>query len=136
MKHIDYDLAILAAAVADYTPDEVANEKIKKSNEILELKLQKTKDILQSLGAIKKDSQILVGFALETDNERANAVKKLKEKNADIIVLNSLKDEGAGFKTNTNKISLFKKNGEEKNFEMKPKDLVAKDIVDSIIELF
>jgi phosphopantothenoylcysteine decarboxylase/phosphopantothenate--cysteine ligase len=132
MKHIDYDLAILAAAVAD----EVANEKIKKSNEILELKLQKTKDILQSLGAIKKDSQILVGFALETDNERANAVKKLKEKNADIIVLNSLKDEGAGFKTNTNKISLFKKNGEEKNFEMKPKDLVAKDIVDSIIELF
>lgn len=85
---------------------------------------------------IKKDKQILVGFALETNNEIGNARKKLHEKNADMIVLNSLKDEGAGFKKSTNRVTLFKKNGEENKFEIKSKELVAKDIVDSIIELF
>ena len=136
MEHADYDIAVLAAAVADYTPTAVAEEKIKKSNGVLELKLQKTKDILKGLGNIKKDKQVLVGFALETTNEKENALKKMEEKNADMIVLNSLRDAGAGFKKNTNKITLFKRNGEEKKFETKSKELVAKDIVDSIIELF
>ena len=136
MLHSDYDIAVMAAAVADYTPIDVAGEKIKKENGVLDLKLQKTKDILQSLGRIKKDKQILVGFALETNNEIGNARKKLHEKNADMIVLNSLKDEGAGFKKSTNQVTLFKKNGEEKKFEIKSKELVARDIVDSIIELF
>jgi phosphopantothenoylcysteine decarboxylase/phosphopantothenate--cysteine ligase len=88
------------------------------------------------LGKIKKEKQVLVGFALETHNEKENALKKLSEKNADMIVLNSLNDEGAGFKKDTNKITLFKKTGEAKSFDTKPKELVAKDIVDSIIELF
>jgi phosphopantothenoylcysteine decarboxylase/phosphopantothenate--cysteine ligase len=136
LKHSDYDIAVLAAAVADYTPVKVEQEKIKKSNGTLDLQLQKTKDVLKELGAMKKEKQILVGFALETNNEREFAQKKLQEKNADIIVLNSLNDKDAGFKKDTNKITIFKKNGEEKKFETKPKELVAKDIVDSIIELF
>ena len=136
MSHTDYDIAVLAAAVADYAPAKAEKEKIKKTNGIPALKLEKTKDILQALGKIKKDSQVLVGFALETNNETENARKKLQEKNADIIVLNSLNEEGAGFKKDTNKITLFKKNGEEKKFDTKSKQLVAKDIVDSIIELF
>lgn len=136
MKHTDYDIAILAAAVADYTPVEIAQEKIKKSNGTLDIQLQKTKDILKELGKIKKEKQILVGFALETNNEREYAQKKLVEKNANLIILNSLNDKEAGFKKDTNKITIFKNNGEEKNFETKSKELVAKDIVDSIIELF
>jgi phosphopantothenoylcysteine decarboxylase/phosphopantothenate--cysteine ligase len=135
-EHTDYDIAVLAAAVADYTPVNVADKKIKKSDGLLDIRLQKTKDILQGLGKIKKDNQVLVGFALETDNEKQNALIKLKEKNADIIVLNSLNDKDAGFKKDTNKVLILKRNGEEKNFETKFKDLVAKDIVDSIIELF
>lgn len=136
MLHSNYDIAVLAAAVADYTPVEIAEQKIKKANGVFDLKLQKTRDILQALGEIKKDRQILVGFALETENEIINARKKLEQKNADMIVLNSLKDEGAGFKKDTNKITLLKKSGEERKFETKSKQLVAKDIVDSIIELF
>jgi phosphopantothenoylcysteine decarboxylase/phosphopantothenate--cysteine ligase len=136
LKNADYDIAILAAAVADYTPVEVASDKIKKSDEVFNLKLKKTKDILKSLGEIKKEKQVLVGFALESHNEKENALKKLNEKNADMIVLNSLNDEGAGFKKDTNKITLFKKTGEAKSFDTKSKELVAKDIVDSIIELF
>ena len=136
MLHSNYDIAVLAAAVADYTPVETAEQKIKKANGVFDLKLQKTRDILQALGEMKKDKQILVGFALETENEIINARKKLEQKNADMIVLNSLKDEGAGFKKDTNKITLLKKSGEERKFETKSKQLVAKDIVDSIIELF
>ena len=136
MLHSNYDIAVLAAAVADYTPVEIAEQKIKKANGVFDLKLQKTRDILQALGEMKKDKQILVGFALETENEIINARKKLEQKNADMIVLNSLKDEGAGFKKDTNKITLLKKSGEERKFETKSKQLVAKDIVDSIIELF
>lgn len=136
MLHSNYDIAVLAAAVADYTPVAIAEQKIKKANGVFDLKLQKTRDILQALGEIKKDRQILVGFALETENEIINARKKLEQKNADMIVLNSLKDEGAGFKKDTNKITLLKKSGEERKFETKSKQLVAKDIVDSIIELF
>ena len=136
LKNADYDIAVLAAAVADYTPVEVASEKIKKSDEVFDLKLKKTKDILKSLGNIKKEKQILVGFALETHNAKENALNKLSEKNADMIVLNSLNDEGAGFKKDTNKITLLKKTGEAQSFETKSKEMVAKDIVDSIIELF
>lgn len=135
MRHVDYDIAVLAAAVADFTPVEVADQKIKKSDGELQLVLKKTKDILKSLGQIKSESQVLVGFALETTNEKANALKKLEEKNADIIVLNSLNDEGAGFGKATNKVTLHFKNGQEKTFPLKSKEMVATDIVDSITEL-
>lgn len=132
----DYDIAVMAAAVADYTPAEVAEKKIKKNGEEdLTLTLRKTKDILAGLGKEKKDGQVLVGFALETDNEKENAIKKLKAKNADLIILNSLKDEGAGFGHDTNKVSFFYKNGEERSIELKSKTSLAKDIVDTITEL-
>lgn len=130
------DIAVMAAAVADYAPAEKATEKIKKKEESLTIELKKTKDILKSLGEIKKEKQILVGFALETNNERENAVEKLKSKNADLIVLNSTKDEGAGFGHDTNKITIFERNGKEFNFTLKPKNEVAKDIVDTIIKLY
>jgi phosphopantothenoylcysteine decarboxylase / phosphopantothenate---cysteine ligase len=136
LKNNDYDIAVLAAAVADFAPVTTANEKIKKGDELPDIKLKKTKDILLSLGEIKTDKQVLVGFALETNNEKENAIKKLREKNADMIVLNSLKDPGAGFKNDTNKVTILKKNGLELSFETKSKELVAKDIVDSIIQLF
>ncbi len=131
----NYDIAVLSAAVADYTPVQMAKEKIKKGEGEFEIKLKKTKDILQSLGKIKTDKQILVGFALETADEERYALKKLEEKNADMIVLNSLRDEGAGFGKDTNKITLFKKRGEKRTYPTKSKELVAKDIVDSIIEM-
>ena len=102
----------------------------------MDIQLKKTKDILKELGKIKYGKQILVGFALETNNESEYAQKKMQEKNADLIVLNSLNDKDAGFKKDTNKITIFKKDGTEKNFETKSKELVAKDIVDSIIEIF
>jgi len=128
------DIAVMAAAVADYRPAAVADQKIKKNKETLTLELQKTTDILKSLGSKKRKEQVLVGFALETNNERENAMSKLKQKNADIIVLNSLRDEAAGFGKDTNRITVFNKRGGEKAFEVKPKELVAKDIVDYIIE--
>jgi len=130
------DLAVMSAAVADYTPVNKAAQKIKKTENNLTLELTKTKDILKSLGAIKTKNQVLVGFALETINEREYAQKKLVEKNADLIVLNSLNDSGAGFGHDTNKITIFKKSGEEVQFETKSKDEVAKDIVDVIIKSF
>ena len=136
LENKDYDIAVLAAAVADFAPVITANEKIKKGDQLPDIKLRKTKDILFSLGEIKTDKQVLVGFALETNNEKLNALKKLKEKNADMIVLNSLKDPGAGFQNDTNKVTILKRNGKEANFETKSKALVAKDIVDSIIQLF
>jgi phosphopantothenoylcysteine decarboxylase/phosphopantothenate--cysteine ligase len=130
-----YDLAVMAAAVADYTPAVVADQKIKKSGEELALNLKKTKDILGGLGKLKSTQQILVGFALETNNEEEHALKKLKEKNADIIVLNSLNDEGAGFGHNSNQVTIFLKNGERRKTGLKSKSDIAKDIVDSITEL-
>ncbi|HWI91935.1 MAG TPA: bifunctional phosphopantothenoylcysteine decarboxylase/phosphopantothenate--cysteine ligase CoaBC [Flavisolibacter sp.] len=130
-----YDIAVMAAAVADYTPVAVADHKIKKSEGELTIILKKTKDILGSLGKAKSGDQILVGFALETENENANAQKKLVDKNADLIVLNSLKDDGAGFGHDTNKVTLFFKNGKEKQIELKSKSALAKDIVDAIIEI-
>lgn len=127
------DIAILSAAVADYRPSEIASEKIKKKEQELTLQLTKTKDILASLGEIKK-KQFLVGFALETENEEENAKLKLKKKNLDLIVLNSLRDKGAGFQTDTNKITLIAKDNKVLPFPVKPKNEVAKDILEYIIE--
>lgn len=130
------DITIMSAAVADYTPVEVAPEKIKKSgSDGLVLELTRTKDILKALGDIKKKGQVLVGFALETRDEKAYALSKLQTKNADLIVLNSAKDEGAGFGVDTNKITIFSKDGQEWSYEQKPKQQVAIDIVDQVVKL-
>lgn len=131
----EFDIAIMAAAVADYTPEVVAEQKIKKGDGTLTLTLTKTKDILKSFGERKRDDQLLVGFALETEHEKEHALQKLSGKNADVIVLNSLQDEGAGFGHDTNKVTLYFKNGKEKALDLKSKTAVAKDIVDSITEL-
>lgn len=130
-----YNIAVMAAAVADYTPTVVADQKIKKKEGELTITLKKTKDILGSLGKAKKEGQLLVGFALETENEKLNAQKKLDEKKADLIILNSLKDNGAGFGHDTNKVTLFFKSGQEKQIELKSKSALARDIVDAIIEM-
>ena len=106
------DIAVLAAAVADYRPEEQAQQKIKKQGDTLDIRLTKNKDILASLGAAKK-KQLLIGFALETNDELTNAKGKLEAKNADMIVLNSLNDEGAGFGHDTNKITLISRNSEK-----------------------
>ena len=129
----DVDIAILSAAVADYKPKNIASQKIKKKDSMLEIELTPTKDILASLGEIKKH-QFLVGFALETNNELENAKGKLKRKNLDAIVLNSLQDKGAGFATDTNKITIIDKDLNEKSFELKSKIEVAKDIMNEIVK--
>lgn len=131
----DVDISVLAAAVADYKVSEIASEKIKKQGHTLELSLVKTDDILASLGKIKQAHQLLVGFALETNNEHENALKKLREKNADMIVLNSLNDEGAGFGHDTNKVTLLHANGEHLTLPLLSKAEVAMTIVNQIIEL-
>ena len=128
----DVDIAILSAAVADYKPKKSASQKIKKTVASLEILLTPTKDILASLGAIK-EQQFLVGFALETNNELENAKRKLKGKNLDAIILNSLQDKGAGFATDTNKITIIDKELNEKSFELKSKAAVAKDIINEIV---
>jgi phosphopantothenoylcysteine decarboxylase / phosphopantothenate---cysteine ligase len=128
------DVAIMSAAVADYKPKEMATEKIKKNAETLTVELVKNRDILKSCGAVKKANQLLVGFALETNNERANAMEKLRNKNADMIVLNSLQDAGAGFGHSSNKITIFDAAGTETIFELKSKQDVAKDIVETILK--
>lgn len=127
------DIAILSAAVADFKPKEVATQKIKKKEITLTLELEKTKDILASLGAIKKQ-QFLVGFALETDNEIENAKGKLKAKNLNLIILNSLNDKGAGFKSDTNKVTLIDNKGTINEFQLKSKTEVAKDLMSEIIK--
>jgi len=126
------DAAILSAAVADYRPKFPALSKIKKKATSLTLELEKTEDILASLGE-KKEKQILIGFALETENEVANAIKKLKAKNLDLIVLNSLNDDGAGFGGSTNKISIIDKDLNQKNYPLKSKSEVASDIINELI---
>jgi phosphopantothenoylcysteine decarboxylase/phosphopantothenate--cysteine ligase len=128
----DVDAAILSAAVADYRPKFPALYKIKKKATSLTLELEKTEDILASLGE-KKKNQILIGFALETENEVANAIKKLKAKNLDLIVLNSLNDDGAGFGGSTNKISIIDKDLNQKNYPLKSKSEVASDIINELI---
>jgi phosphopantothenoylcysteine decarboxylase/phosphopantothenate--cysteine ligase len=128
------DIAVMSAAVADYKPETTSTNKIKKSNDTLELKLVKTKDILKALGDVKQPHQFLVGFALETNNEQANALEKLHRKNADLIVLNSLQDSQAGFGKDTNKVTIFDKSGNVFAFEAKSKKAVASDIVQTIIQ--
>ena len=128
------DIAVMAAAVADYTPKEKATEKIKKSDSEWSLSFIRTRDILKSLGGKKKGHQLLVGFALETQNEKENALSKLSSKNADMIVLNSLNDPGAGFGHDTNKVTIFDKEGHSWFFDTKSKKQVAQDIVDLIIK--
>jgi phosphopantothenoylcysteine decarboxylase/phosphopantothenate--cysteine ligase len=128
------DIAVLAAAVADYRPVEVASQKIKKKEANLTIELTKTHDIAASLGKLKHNGQVMVGFALETENEQANAQTKLEKKNFDLIVLNSLNDKGAGFGHDTNKITILDREQHVKSFELKNKKEVAKDIVKAIIE--
>ncbi|MBS3992269.1 MAG: bifunctional phosphopantothenoylcysteine decarboxylase/phosphopantothenate--cysteine ligase CoaBC [Bacteroidetes bacterium] len=128
----DADIVIMAAAVADYKPVEVSNQKIKKSAANLTINLVPTQDILASLGS-KKTKQFIVGFALETNNEVENAEKKLVAKNLDLIVLNSLNDEGAGFQKSTNKITIIDKFKKKSEFSLKSKAAVAQDIFDVII---
>ncbi len=131
----DTDAAVMSAAVADYTPAITSAEKIKKTSDAFNVALVKTKDILKTLGLQKKQNQVLIGFALENKNEKQYAREKLEVKNADMIVLNSLNDDGAGFGYDTNKITIFEKSGLELNYERKPKQQVAKDIVDRIVKL-
>ena len=127
----EVDVVIAAAAVSDYRPKVTASQKIKKSEQALNLELEPNRDILASLGAIKK-GQLLIGFALETENEEENARKKILKKNLDFIVLNSLNDKGAGFKADTNKICIIFKDGRKKDFELKSKKEVAEDIIEEL----
>ncbi|HIY75809.1 MAG TPA: bifunctional phosphopantothenoylcysteine decarboxylase/phosphopantothenate--cysteine ligase CoaBC [Candidatus Sphingobacterium stercorigallinarum] len=125
----DSDILVMSAAVADYTPIQVAEQKIKKSDSQLHIELEKTTDILATLGAQKKPGQLVVGFALETQNELENAQGKLARKNLDFIVLNSMRDSGAGFAHDTNKVTVVKRSGEQLHFPLKSKSAVAEDIV-------
>lgn len=128
----DSDVAILSAAVADFTPKEKADHKIKRGKDDLLLELSPTKDIAAELGKMKNASQLLVGFALETNDEEVNALSKMQRKNLDMIVLNSLNDKGAGFGVDTNKVTIMDKAGNRTVYELKTKLEVAKDIVDQI----
>ncbi len=132
--HDGCDIAIFAAAVADYKPTHPADSKIKKQDGEMTIELSRTEDIAKTLGASKKEGQIHVGFALETDNEEANALGKLKKKNFDMIVLNSLKDKGAGFAHDTNKVSIFHSDGSSTGFPLKTKTEVAEDIVNTLCD--
>ena len=126
--------AILCAAVADFTPDNVADQKIKREGDDLVLRLKPTRDIAKGLGAMKREDQRLIGFALETNDELDNARKKLQKKNFDFIVLNSLQDEGAGFQHDTNKITIVSAT-DVKAYPLKPKTEVARDIIDRLVEI-
>jgi phosphopantothenoylcysteine decarboxylase/phosphopantothenate--cysteine ligase len=126
------NIAILSAAVADFKPTQISSQKIKKQNTTLQINLVPTIDILSELGKMKKSNQLLIGFALETENEIENAKAKIKKKNLDLIVLNSLNDKGAGFKGDTNKISIIDKKNKIQRFVLKPKSEVAEDILNAI----
>lgn len=130
------DIAVLSAAVADFRPEMVADQKIKKNpdTDSITLKLVKTDDILKTVGSQKKENQVVVGFALETENGIANAKKKLHTKNIDLIVLNEMSEQGVGFKTKTNKISIINKNDEMTEFDLKPKSEVALDVLNAIYQ--
>ena len=128
------DIVVLAAAVADFKPKNPSETKIKKDDKNFILELTNTTDIAATLGKKKVNGQVIVGFALETHDELKNAEKKMREKNFDIIVLNSLQDQGAGFGHDTNKITILFKDNKTRQFELKSKTEVAKDIVDAIVE--
>ncbi|GGG58885.1 phosphopantothenoylcysteine decarboxylase [Hymenobacter glacieicola] len=127
------DVWVFAAAVADYKPAQVAENKIKKAGDTLTLELVKNVDIAATLGKTKRPEQFSVGFALETNNERAHALEKLQRKNFDLVVLNSLRDPGAGFRHDTNKVTLLGADGAVTTFELKPKTEVAHDIVRTVL---
>ncbi|WP_029902980.1 bifunctional phosphopantothenoylcysteine decarboxylase/phosphopantothenate--cysteine ligase CoaBC [Prevotella sp. 10(H)] len=129
----EMDAALLCAAVADFRPAEQYKEKVKRGEDILNISLVPNKDIAASLGKMKKSSQILIGFALETNDEETNALKKMAKKNLDFIVLNSLNDAGAGFKYDTNKIAILTSSGERKDFALKSKKDVATDIINETL---
>lgn len=133
VQAVSSDIIFMAAAVADYRPAIAAVEKIKKSDAHLTLDLEKTTDILSVLGAAKKPHQTLVGFALETENEEANAMSKMHRKNTDYIVLNSLKEAGAGFGLDTNQVTIFSASGEKKKVELQSKEGVAREIIDFVL---
>ena len=128
------DIAILCAAVADFTPKTTADKKIKRKGDNLKLELQPTKDIAAALGAVKKKKQVLVGFALETDNEQKNAKEKMERKNFDFIVLNSLQDKGAGFRVDTNKVTIIDRHNDLTAYDIKSKREVAEDIIGYVIQ--
>jgi len=130
------DAAVLSAAVADFSPSEPYNNKIKRTSDEMLIKLKPNKDIAAELGKIKREDQVLAGFALETSDEIENAVGKMKRKNLDFIVLNSLNDPGAGFGVDTNKVTIIDKNNNIDNFELKSKTNVASDIVEKLIAFF
>ncbi|MBO7610114.1 MAG: bifunctional phosphopantothenoylcysteine decarboxylase/phosphopantothenate--cysteine ligase CoaBC [Muribaculaceae bacterium] len=133
----DTDVAILCAAVADYRAKNIADKKIKREHtDVPTIELEKNPDIAKATGEAKRDGQITVGFALETDNEQVNAQEKLGKKNLDMIVLNSLRDPNAGFAVDTNKVTIIKRNGKVDEYDCKPKSEVAVDIVNEIVELF
>jgi len=134
-RFTDSDITILAAAVADFTPAQVSGKKIKKEGAELVVRLKPTIDIAETLGKTKKASQVLAGFALETDNELENAKSKLLRKNLDLIVLNSLREVGAGFGHDTNRITIIDRNNNIDKFELKSKEEAAKDILDRIVAL-
>ncbi len=135
-EFVNSDITIMAAAVADYTPIEKAKDKIKKKTEEISLDLVKTKDILKSLGEKKRDDQLLIGFALETTHEEKHALEKMTKKNADMIVLNSLNDRGAGFGHDTNKVTIFKKEGTRVALPLQSKEETARTIIDIIIQSY
>jgi phosphopantothenoylcysteine decarboxylase/phosphopantothenate--cysteine ligase len=128
--------AVMSAAVADFTPVQKANQKTKRGKENWHIELEPTQDIAATLGAMKVEKQLLVGFALETNNEEFNAQKKLASKNLDFIVLNSLQVQGAGFQHDTNKITIFDRLGYKIDYPLKSKKQVAEDIVNKIITYF
>ena len=132
----EMNIIVMSAAVADYKPGDPSSEKISKKNNLLSLSLVPTTDILKSMGDKKKANQFLVGFALETNDELKHAKEKLQEKNLDIIVLNSLNDEGAGFEIDTNKVTIIERSGKEHSYDKKPKEEVARDLVDVLMTSF
>ena len=132
----EMNIIVMSAAVADYKPGDPSSEKISKKNNLFALSLVPTTDILKSMGDKKKANQFLVGFALETNDELKHAKEKLQEKNLDIIVLNSLNDEGAGFEIDTNKVTIIERSGKEHSYDKKPKEEVARDLVDVLMTSF
>lgn len=135
-RHADSDITIFTAAVADYKPKTVSKEKIKKKGNDVTLELERTIDIAKALGEDKKENQIHVGFALETENEELNAIAKLEKKNFDMIVMNSLRDKGAGFQHDTNKVTIYTRDGDKTPFSLKSKSEVAEDIVNTITKKY
>ncbi len=135
IAHADSDIIIAAAAVADYRPAEIADRKIKKSDDDLSIPLVRTPDVLRGLGSQKKEGQILVGFAAETNDVKANAIKKIEKKNLDMIVANDVSQAGAGFQSDTNVIQIIEKNGNVQDFDLMTKDEAAVEVLKAVVRL-